>query len=106
MHYDPARFPHEDPRTPAGASCDIVGYARFLPGGQTRHAALATLGDGNSPVPDNGSVDVAAEVPVPPETEAVEHWFRRTDAAGGTDWDSRFGENYRFVVVRGETTSA
>jgi hypothetical protein len=100
VHYDPARFPHEDPASVGSASCDIIGYVRFLPGGELRHAALATLGDGNSPLPDDGSTSVAAEIPVPPETEAVELWFQRTDAAGATEWDSRFGENYRFGVVR------
>ena len=100
VHYDPARFPVEDPAGVGALSCDIIGYARFLPGGELRHAALATLGDGNSPVPDDGSLSVAAEIPVPPETEGVELWFQRTDAAGATEWDSRFGANYRFDVVR------
>ena len=106
VHYDPARFPVEDPTGVGSLSCDIIGYARFLPGGELRRAALVGLGAGNSPVPDDGSISVAAEITVPPESEHVELWFQRTDAAGATEWDSRFGQNYRFGVVRAQTATA
>jgi len=72
---------------------EIVGYARFLPGGQIRHATLRRRRVAKTAA-------VAAEIPVPPESKQVELWFQRIDADGHTVWDSRFGENYRFDVVR------
>ena len=85
VRYDPSRL--------HGTGREIVGYARFLPGGQIRHA---TLRERRMP----RTTAVAAEIRVPPETRQVELWFQCTDADGETIWDSRFGENYRFDVVR------
>ncbi len=69
---------------------EIIGYARFLPGGQIRHATLRGR---------RAARKVAAEIAVPPETREVELWFQCTDADGVLAWDSRFGENYRFAVA-------
>ncbi|AHG89348.1 hypothetical protein J421_1811 [Gemmatirosa kalamazoonensis] len=85
VRYEPSRF--------RASAKEIVGYARFLPGGQIRHA---TLRERRAP----RTTAVAAEIAVPPETDQVELWFQCVDADGETVWDSRFGENYRFEVVR------
>ena len=55
VRYEPSRL-----QAPAK---EIVGYARFLPGGQIRHA---TLRERRAP----RTTAVAAEIPVPPETGA------------------------------------
>src|SRR5919107_5149973 len=88
VRYEPTRFSPVD-----GRAREIVGYARFLPGGQIRHA---TLRGRRAP----RAAPFAAEIAVPPETKQVELWFQCTDETGETIWDSRFGENYRFDVVR------
>lgn len=88
VRYEPKRFA-------AMPVKEIVGYARFLPGGQVRHA---TLRGGRRPARPT------AEIAVPPETHHVELWFQCTGEAGEVVWDSRFGENYRFDVVRPRPT--
>jgi hypothetical protein len=95
VRYEPARF--------AGAR-EIVGFARFLPGGQVRHATLLRP---KRPARKTAEpVVAAADIPVPPETRLVELWFQSTDESGAIVWDSRFGENYRFDVVRPRPTVA
>jgi hypothetical protein len=88
VRYEPTRFSSVN-----GRAREIVGYARFLPGGQIRHA---TLRGRRAP----RAAPFAAEIAVPPETKQVELWFQCTDETGETIWDSCYGENYRFDVVR------
>jgi hypothetical protein len=89
VRYEPTRFAEASSETPR----EIVGYARFLPGGQIRHATLRRRHVAKTAA-------VAAEIRVPPESKQVELWFQCIDADGHTIWDSRFGANYRFDVVR------
>jgi hypothetical protein len=88
VRYEPSRFA----ATPVK---EIVGFAKFLPGGQVRHATLrGRAARTKKPAPR------AAEIAVPPETRHVELWFQCVGESGEVVWDSRFGENYRFDVVR------
>jgi hypothetical protein len=96
VHYEPARLAR-DGAAPDGA--DVVGYARFLPGGEIRHATLATPKRRLPAVPDADAAALAAEIPIPRDTERVELWFQRVDPAGVSSWDSRFGANYAYDVV-------
>src|SRR3954469_3758741 len=82
VRYEPSRL-----SVGSGAAREIVGYARFLPGGQVRHA---TLRGRRAP----RAAPFAAEIAVPPETKQVELWFQCTDEGGDSIWDSRYGENY------------
>jgi hypothetical protein len=65
----------------------VVAEVRFVPGGQ-HHTGRVTGGK--------------FEVAVPADASEVMIWFYRTDR-GGTSWDSRFGENYRFPISGGAT---
>jgi Family of unknown function (DUF6209) len=95
VQYEPTRLGTE--------AAEIVGYARFLPGGELLHTTLS----GARPRKGAKSVapspaPVAAELAVPPETRHVELWFRGVAPDGESQWDSRFGANYRFEVVAAE----
>ncbi|MBV9880101.1 MAG: hypothetical protein JO180_06365 [Gemmatirosa sp.] len=96
VHYEPERL------TNGSAPGEIVGYARFLPGGQFRHARLvarAVRARKASAARAAAASPLGAEIAVPPETRHMELWFQGVDAEGATRWDSRFGANYRFDVV-------
>jgi len=44
---------------------------------------------------------MAGELLVPPGTSQLEMWFENGDPMSpGTTWDSRYGSNYVFDVVR------
>lgn len=92
LHYEPARL------AATAEPCEIVGFARFLPSGIVRHTVLrAPVKRAKAP-----ASRVAAELAVPHETRHVELWFKGVGADGATVWDSRFGTNYQFEVVRPE----
>jgi hypothetical protein len=93
LHYEPARLGVAD------APQDIVGYARFLPSGIVRHTVLRRP---PGPRAKTAGDRLAAELAVPHETRRVELWFQGVDTKGTPIWDSRFGQNYRFDVVRPE----
>ena len=96
--YDPVRLAPNHDTPPA-----VVGYARFLPGGQLRTATL------RGPAAQAISGDsararlAAADIPVPDDAEVVELWFEGADV-DGPRWDSRFGQNYRFSVAPAAAT--
>jgi hypothetical protein len=93
LAYDPARLaPGRDAR-PA-----VVGYARFLPGGQLRTAALSGPAAEPGLAGDGPAHLAAADIVVPEDAEMVELWFEGTDG-NGPRWDSRFGQNYRFSIA-------
>jgi hypothetical protein len=97
--YDPARLTaHDD--TPA----EVVGHARFLPGGQVRSATLRGPAPLAITASDAAAHLAAADIEVPEDAQAVELWFEGT---GGdeTRWDSRFGQNYRFAVAPAAETA-
>lgn len=82
---------------------DLIGYARFLPGGQTAEASVREL------VSDNGRpTNVAHEklwtLTAPADANAVELWFKNYTGAGSScvAWDSNWGENYRFDILPAE----
>jgi hypothetical protein len=100
LHYEPARLAEAvDGDTPQ----DIVGFARFLPSGVVRHTMLRTPASRRAKAP---AARVAAEIAIPHETQHLELWFKGADATGATIWDSRFGHNYRFDVMRAEPSAA
>jgi len=96
--YDPLRLaPHHD--TPP----EVVGYARFLPGGQLRTAPLRGPAPRVSAGGETPAHLAAADIPVPDDAQVVELWFEGT-LDEGPRWDSRFGQNYRFAVAPAEGT--
>ena len=96
--YDPTRLaPHHD------APPEVVGYARFLPGGQLRTATLrgpAPRAKSSAEIPAHLA---AADIAVPEDAQLVELWFEGSDSEGPR-WDSRFGQNYRFPVAPATST--
>jgi hypothetical protein len=104
LEYEPARLLESLAAEAAGG--DIVGYARFSPGGPVQSAPLLGGTAARATRRAAASTPVAAEIPVPAEAEEVELWFERRGAEGSTSWDSRFGANYRFDVVRRTQQSA
>ena len=71
--------------TPAGAPVgDVIAEALFSPGGQSKRGRA----DGEP-----------FELTVPKDAAELAVWFHAADRSGGTAWDSRFGENYRFTVA-------
>lgn len=90
LRYEPARLAAERAVEGVSPVAEVVGYARFLPGGRIDRTPLRHQAAGDAPF--------EAELPIPAEAREVELWFEGTDAAGATRWDSRFGANYRFGV--------
>lgn len=80
IEYDPIRLPARKNRRKSTVSANIIF-----------HPSRAML---REPVtPDH------AEISVPSGVTAIELWFDRTDSAGETSYDSRFGENYWLPVA-------
>ncbi len=69
---------------------EILAFYRF--DGGAVHSTPVTAPDGS------GRVSSPAELKVPPGAQALELWFKNTDRAGCVDWDSRYGQNYRFAL--------
>ena len=87
-------------------SWDIRAYVRFLPGGQLYNGNLLQHVEGTPP---NAYIldpptPIPFEVTVPTDATQVEMWFHNTDLFGCSVWDSRFGLNYRYDVLRGGPT--
>jgi hypothetical protein len=71
---------------------------RFQPAGEVRSGSLAHQvgllhGEAGAPRP------LEFEVRVPTDTSAVEVWFEARGPTGTTGWDSRYGQNYTFLVA-------
>ena len=70
-------------------SWEILSFARF-DGGQTFQATATRV--------ENSTQRVAsyAVYAVPEGATSLEVWFLNSDRAGCSEWDSKYGENYRF----------
>lgn len=79
---------------------DLIGYARFLPGGQTFEASVRELGSDNGR-PTNEAHEKLWTLTAPSDATAVELWFKNYTGAGSScvAWDSNWGENYRFDIA-------
>ncbi len=79
---------------------NIMGHARFLPGGETASASVRAF-ESPSGVPTNTVVRAPWRLPIPAGTTRVEFWFHNTAGAGVQceAYDSNFGSNYVFDVV-------
>ncbi len=78
---------------------DLVGFARFLPGGQTLEGSMRELVTDHGR-PTNEAHERLWTITVPADATAVELWFKNYTGAGSScvAWDSAWGANYRFEV--------
>lgn len=74
---------------------------RFLPGGQVVTGKVNAF-ETNNGTPTNVAYSVPLDVDVPADATSAELWFHNESGAGNTcdAWDSNFGKNYRFDVLR------
>jgi Family of unknown function (DUF6209) len=94
VEYDPARLPPSSDAS--GATYDILCHARFNPRGQLYSGRVAA-----PPAAFPRAASAPHEpfhVRVPTDAREVELWFESRGPAGTTGWDSRYGQNYVFVV--------
>jgi hypothetical protein len=95
VEYDPARLsPTADAR---GVDEDIICHVRFSPGDRQHTGKVAKAATASSPSAVTGQPPF--EVQVPSDAATVELWFERRGGATTTGWDSRYGQNYSFVVA-------
>jgi len=90
VEYDPARLPPS--ADTSVASSDIVCHMRFSPGDRRRTGAVV---DASAAGPRRA----AFEVPVPWDATNLEIWFESRGPSGTIGWDSRYGQNYSFIVI-------
>ena len=74
----------------------LLCHARFQP---VAHIGSASLVEGPAGTTAVANRRAVCEFVVPSGTTSVELWFERRRADGGSDWDSRYGQNYVFDVV-------
>jgi hypothetical protein len=102
IDYDPERLTQCRRRVREVLDWHITAHVRYLPHGQ--HYTGGVLRE-KRPAP-HGPVTGVEPVPfivlVPQNAECVEVWFESTSSIRGfcQAFDSRFGQNYRFAVVR------
>jgi Family of unknown function (DUF6209) len=97
VEYDPARLL---PATPGLSDpAEIVCHVRFQPSGQEHSARLQFVSSVVSPaqaVPRPG----VSQTQIQEGSTRVELWFERRSPTGPPGWDSRYGRNYTFPVLR------
>jgi len=64
---------------------DVTAHVQFSPGGQEQDASVR---------------DAAATVGVPADAQSVAVWFEATSISGCHQWDSSYGANYVFQMMR------
>ena len=102
--YEPERLPHCRLRHRGADFFSIVVHVRFHPGGQRDAGSL--LEDFWNQYGDIGKRPAAFDVLVPLDAQEVEMWFHnwhydyRSDYRRCDAWDSRYGQNYHFPVIR------
>ncbi len=90
FEYEPARLPRCRAGYAGFATWDILLWYRF-DGGAVSYFPT-TRGEGRERVMN------PVVLPVPAGARELEVWFRSGDRAGCSEWDSRFGANYRFAL--------
>src|SRR5215212_2526179 len=98
VQYDPDRLPSLRATYNGMATWGIDANARFHPGGQFTTGGLLQFIHGDPPQPLEQPRPLAYELDIPQDATRLELWFKNSDRSGRTEWDSRFGENYRFDV--------
>lgn len=91
VQYDPARLSPSADTAVTGR--EIVCHVRFSPGDQRRSGAVLDTG---AAAPQGAQF----EVPVPWDATNLEIWFESRGPSGTIGWDSRYGQNYTFIVIR------
>ena len=90
LEYAMERLPGCRARVYGQPAWDIMAYARF-DGGPVK-SAVVTRGFGGERRPVPGSFSV------PTGAREMEIWFLNTDAAGCSQYDSNWGQNYRLLL--------
>src|SRR5262245_48712173 len=101
VDYDPTRLLIGRPAGPGrpAAGWDILVHVRFHPGGQSCSGSVV---DSVGTPPRAGQLRPAPlRLAVPSDAERVELWFEYRDGAGGSGWDSRYGQHYWFDLDAG-----
>jgi hypothetical protein len=94
VEYDPTRLID----TNAGET-EIVCHARFEPEGQEHSKGLEF--PTSAALRAQGAARAGLfQTTIPEQSTLVELWFERRGRAGSEGWDSRYGQNYTFPVVR------
>jgi hypothetical protein len=95
VEYDPARLP--PPGDTSTVTWEIVCHVRFDPGAQRYTGRVADAGASLA----SGATPRRAlfEVLIPRDATHLEIWFESRGPAGTIGWDSRYGQNYSFVVI-------
>jgi hypothetical protein len=97
VHYDISRLPACRGTHNGYPAWDVIGYARFLPGGEQVEASVREL-VADQGRPTNEAHDKLWTLTVPQGATEVELWFKNYTGAGSScvAWDSNWGGNYRF----------
>lgn len=95
IEYDPSRL-LPDPHALA-TGWRVLYHVRFRAGDEPRSGTLRREHDGVAEQPA-GWNPVRAEEIVPSDATQVELWFEGAGPQGPANWDSRYGQNYRFEV--------
>jgi len=92
IEYDLSRLLPDETAT----ATDITCHVRFLPSGEVQQGSLLAHQTRMPTSSRSASGPAVFEVGIPLEATAVEVWFERRDADGTSDWDSKYGNNFRF----------
>ena len=88
--YDPARLPECRGSKYGAEAWNIQVHYRFDGGPEQTRLLTQLIGNVQLPVP--------AVLAAPADAAEVELWFENSSYFGCRTWDSRFGENYHFVL--------
>lgn len=99
VHFDLDRLPACRGTHNGYPAWDLVGHARFLPGGQLAEGSVRELLSDNGR-PTNQAQERLWSMAIPADATAVELWFHNFTGAGSSceAWDSDWGANYRFDI--------
>jgi hypothetical protein len=103
IDYDEGRLPNCRASHNGNPGWQITAHLLFLPGGATAEAPLFDYRRTESGAPDYYSwVKQTPTVLVPAGSTEVRVWFHNTSAFDHpcSDWDSDYGDNYRFPVQK------
>lgn len=101
VEYDPTRLlgGRSGPAEGGSVPSEVFAHVRIHPGGRELTCSLLWhAGGGEAPALERAEPWVH-DLEIPPDATELELWFRVTYADGSTDWDTRYGANYRFAVA-------
>ncbi len=97
IDYAPERRTDQDHVNTSDALKHTRAHVRFHPAGQMSSADLVQRPGREG---EERFLPVPLLIRVPPDAEAAEMWFERTDVFGDVTWDTHGGRNYWFEVCR------